>query len=81
MTFRNNIQILRGLSILFAFIQTASADNFRNYSVAEYYYDNYQCRMADGRLVPYYFDNHHLTIAGSGELRPVFDKVFFDMRK
>lgn len=65
---------------LIDFIQTVSADNFRNYSVAEYYCDNHQCRMADNRWVPYYFDNHHLTLAGSRQLRPVFDKLLTDFK-
>jgi peptidoglycan/LPS O-acetylase OafA/YrhL len=53
--------------------------NFVAYSVADRLCDP-QCHMtlADGRLL--YFDAHHLTLTGANLLKPVFERVFNDLR-
>lgn len=54
--------------------------NFIAYSVADRLCDP-QCHMtlADGRLL--YFDAHHLTLTGANLLKPVFERVFNDLRE
>ena len=66
---------------LLEFMAQPSAANIRKYSVAEYFCDANRCRMADAKLRPLYFDQHHLTLTGSRELQPVFSQVLKDLEK
>lgn len=65
---------------LITFVEKTSIDNFKQYSTAEYFCNALKCKMANELYKPFYFDFHHLTLTGSRELQPVFDRVFNDFQ-
>ena len=59
------------------FIRAIKKDNFESFPIVDYFC-NPNCKYASNDGKPFYFDQHHLTITGSNQLKEVFNKILLD---